>query len=76
MSEVKKRRTKTSVWRQEQVVSALWNFAADMQFRPEEGTICTISSGRDKGTKASLKHIRRAMNTIMNTFGYDIVEIQ
>lgn len=75
MSE-RKRRTKTSLWRQEQVVSAIWNFAADSQFRPEQGTICTIGSGRDKGTKASLKHIHRALTTIMNIFGYDLVDVQ
>lgn len=58
--------------KQEKLVSALWEFADDLQKRPNEGQIITASNG----TRVSSKHINKAIADIMETFGYAVTEIQ
>lgn len=67
------RRKRCNIDKQEAVVTALWNFADDLQHRPNEGCVATTQPG---GTKASLKHIGSALEKIMETFGYGVLEVQ
>lgn len=67
------RRRRTNIDKQERVVSALWNLARDMQHRPDEGCVAT---NVEDGTKLSLGHCGKALKEIMDTFGYDVLEVQ
>jgi hypothetical protein len=67
-----KRRKRTNIQKQEELVSALWEFAADLQLRPNQGCVATIATGQeDAGTKCSLEHVGSAKKKIMAIFGYD-----
>lgn len=68
------RRKLININKQERVVTALWNFAADMQQRPKEGTVATTLS--KPKVKVSLKHVGTALDDIMDAFGYGVAEIQ
>lgn len=67
-----------NVERQEEVVSALWKFAANLQLRPEQGGVkCTVASGQeDAGTACGLDHVGMALKAIMRTFNYGVTPIQ
>lgn len=67
---------KRNIERQEAVVSALWEFAADLQLRPRVGCVSRLASGPDKGAEASLDHIGTALRKIMSAFGYQVLEVQ
>ena len=54
-------------------MSALWDFASDLQLSAREGTVATALSD---GTKCSLKHVGSALAKIMHAFGYEVAEIQ
>lgn len=60
---------------QDEVVSALWDFAANLQLRPAKGILATTADGPNKGTKVSLAHVGQAMQTIMNSFGYSVAQV-
>ena len=64
-----------NVERQQEVVSALWAFATNLQLHPEEGgCIATIASGQpDAGTKCGLDHVGAAVAQIMQIFNYGVV---
>jgi hypothetical protein len=66
------RRRRTNIDKQERVVSALWELARDMQKRPDEGCVATSCDG----TKLGLGHAGKALREIMDTFGYDVLEVQ
>lgn len=68
-----KTRRRTNIDKQERVVSALWEFARDIQKRPDEGCVATASKD---GTKLSLDHVGKAMREILDAFGYDVLEVQ
>jgi hypothetical protein len=70
------RRKRCNLEKQEEVVAALWRFAADLQLRPNKGCVATTASGPNTGTKASLDHVGSALRSIMETFGYGVLEIQ
>jgi len=61
-----------SVEKQERVVSALWEFVRSIQHHPDDGTAASLADG----TQCSMKHIRSALEKIMDTFGFVITEIQ
>jgi hypothetical protein len=67
---------RTNLDKQEEVVTALWDFAANIQLRPDAGgTKATIASGQpNAGTVVGLNHVRTAMKKILDTFGHTIVE--
>lgn len=67
-----------NVDRQEEVVSALWDFAANLQLRPDRGGIvATIASGQpDAGVKCGLDHVGAALARIMRAFNYGVEPIQ
>lgn len=60
---------------QERVVSALWDFAANLQFRPYAGQRSTLVSGPNKGTVVSLEHIGTTLKEIMAAFGCEVTPI-
>ena len=69
------RNKRINIFKQEEVVSALWKFAADLQLRPNEGCVAAIAEGQeDAGTRASLTHVGSAVSKIMATFGYAVVK--
>jgi hypothetical protein len=70
------RRQRRNIYKQQDVVKALWKFAADLQFRPTHGCVVTTASGEDIGTKVSLDHVNKALTAIMHAFGYEITEEQ
>jgi hypothetical protein len=70
---VKRRKRSRNIKKQEAVVSALWNFAADITKRGLEGTQC---ANVRLGVSVSLKHIGTALGSIMDIFGYDVAEVQ
>jgi hypothetical protein len=72
LNALRARRRRTNIDRQERVVSALWELARDMQNRPSEGCVATAGDG----TKLSLGHCGKALREIMDTFGYDVLEVQ
>lgn len=67
-----------NVERQEEVVAALWEFAANLQLRTDKGGIvATIASGQpDAGTQCGLDHVGKALTKIMSAFNYGVVPIQ
>lgn len=65
-------RIRTSVEKQENVVSIIWQFAKNVQTQPEKGCVAT----RDDGTRLSLHHVGDALDKIMATFGYATVSVQ
>lgn len=61
---------------QDKVVSALWEFAENLQLRPDQGVVATIADGHpDSGTRCSLEHINKALKIIMDAFGYAVIDI-
>lgn len=73
LEEIMKQRR--DIHKQQEVVEALWQFAANLQLRPTEGTVATVAGGQpDAGTKCSLTHVGTAMSKIMSAFGYAITE--
>ena len=64
-----RRRQRTNVERQEEIVSVLWDFAHDLQTLPLEST-------SSNGTKVNIDAVGKALEKIMQTFGYGVVEIQ
>ena len=69
----RQRRRRTNLEKQERIVSVIWEFARAEQHHPSEGCVATTL---EDGTKASLKHISAALEEIMDTFGYDVLEVQ
>lgn len=63
-----------NIERQQEVVSALWDFAANLQLRPDVGCVSTVATGQpNAGTKVSLEHVGAALNRIMRTFNYGVL---
>jgi len=71
--EPKPRRRRTNIDKQERVVSALWEFARNIQQNPDKGCVATAV---ESGTKLSLDHAGKAMQEILDAFGYDVLEVQ
>jgi hypothetical protein len=67
------RRRRTNLIKQECVVAAIWEFARAEQHKPDDGCVATTL---EDGTRASLKHVGDALAAIMETFGYDVLEVQ
>jgi hypothetical protein len=63
--------------RQDEVVAALWEFAANLQLRPDQGgTVARIASEQpDAGTACGLDHVGKALAKIMRAFNYGVVPI-
>ena len=66
------RRRRTNIDKQENLVKALWDFAAAQQNFGDDQRIITDS----KGTCVLDPAIRKAICTIMDNFGYDVLEVQ
>jgi len=66
------RRFRTSIDKQENVVSILWDFARNLQQNPEYGCVSTLGDG----TRVSLDHIGKALLAIMDNFGYATKKVQ
>lgn len=66
-----------NIERQEEVVAALWKFAANLQLRPESGgAIITMAEGQpDAGTKCGTDHVRKALAAIMQAFNYGMLPV-
>lgn len=77
-SQVRTTPKRTNIVKQEEVVAALWDFAANIQLRPNEGAAkATIASGQENaGTAVGLGHVGAAMKRILDAFGYTVIEIQ
>jgi hypothetical protein len=54
---------------QEEVVSALWIFARDLQTKP-------ITATSSDGTGVNLNSVRDALKRIMGTFHYGVIPVQ
>lgn len=67
-----------NIERQEEVVSALWQFAANLQLRPDKGgSVARIAEGQpDAGTACGLDHVGAALAKIMRAFNYGVLPIQ
>jgi len=63
--------------RQEEVVAALWEFAANLQLRPEKGgAVCRIADGQaDAGTACGLDYVHAAVVKIMAAFNYGVLRV-
>lgn len=61
--------------RQEELVSALWDFAEELQRNPEK---CTVKMIADDGfkTKMNMEAINKTINRIAKNFKLEIQEIQ
>jgi hypothetical protein len=66
-----------NIERQEEVVAALWEFAANIQLRPDQGgTVATIASGQpNAGTKCGLDHVGKSLAKIMRAFNYGVLRV-
>lgn len=69
------RKLKTNIKKQEIVVGILWEFARDIQLKPNEGTVATACGSDLHGTKCSLTHIANALRKTLETFGYTARDI-
>jgi len=72
MADLGGRAMKQNIEKQEKVVAALWDFAVDLQHRPDEGCQATIRSGKSDQTTCSTKHVETALRKIMDAFGYAV----
>ena len=63
---------KHSIDKQEAIVSCLWRFARDAQKIEKQGCVITA----EDGTKLEDKAIRMALASIMQIFGYEVLEVQ
>jgi hypothetical protein len=66
-------RPRYDLGKQEGVVSALWDFADDIQHRPEQGRVITLAR---TGTKVSEEHIGRVLKRILEIFNLEVQEVQ
>jgi len=65
---------KTNSTKQDEVVSALWQFARDQHYTHpinERGVITDAT-----GVRINTKAVGTALETIMQIFGYEVVEIR
>jgi hypothetical protein len=65
------KRCRTSIDKQENVVSILWQFAHNIQTNPEKGCVATS----EDGTRLSIDHVTDALQKIMSNFGYATLTI-
>jgi hypothetical protein len=63
---------KKSIDKQEEVVSALWDFAHDLQTHNHEAR--SESFDGKKKTTMNMESIRKAHERIMKNFGYEIIQ--
>ncbi len=63
----------TDILKQEEVVSALWQFAENLQTKPHDAK---RSEEGKHSTSVHLPSVGIALERIMNLFGYEIVSIQ
>ena len=64
---------KKSINKQEELVSALWDFAYDLQTMKSDSS--SESFDGKKKTKMNMKAIGKAIKRIMDNFGYQITPI-
>jgi hypothetical protein len=64
---------RTNLKKQEAVVSALWNFAAELKNHPTTGQ---LAKNLALGVTLSLDQVGTALEKIMSIFGYQIVSVQ
>ena len=67
------RRQRANIEKQERVVEILWEFARDLQNTPEEEKDCTHTA---TGTKLKTAHVGKALDAVMQNFGYRVLEVQ
>lgn len=70
------KRKRSNIEKQERVVEILWEFAHDLQNTPEEEKNCTSNGPRHAGTKLKLGHVGKALEALMQNFGYRVLEVQ
>jgi len=68
----KARRRRCNIDKQEKIVTLLWTLAQEAQREPKIG--CVISL--ENGTRMSDHVLRKALAAVMDTFGYDVLEVQ
>ena len=64
----------TSIPKQEEVVSALWDFAHNLETRYHDAK--SLNPDGTTKTTVNLKVVHTTLEKIMTTFGYKTVEIQ